>query len=93
MLRRRDEVHREMEQGELQDEPGREAVRRTRKRVVDGWRDLTAILDSNAAYGLAEDVRKFAAQIPAARTERELLAEQLVEPVRSHTVIRAPPTK
>jgi hypothetical protein len=54
---------------------GKATMRRTRQDVSEGWRRVSAVLDAAGDHELAAQVRSFAARMPSARTESELIAD------------------
>lgn len=51
----------------------------TRRKVEQGWRAVIQILENQGEQRLAESVRPFVAAMQPPRTEREALAEKLLE--------------
>jgi hypothetical protein len=73
---RLEEVARQLK-GDLRQEPGRARILATRKVVERGWGAVSAILVAEGRAELAAQVRRFAAQMPAAITDREAIAKAL----------------
>jgi type IV secretory pathway VirD2 relaxase len=66
----------------LRVEVGKAKLLETRNEVQKGWRAVSEILVVEGHPELAAQVREFAARMPPPRTDREVIAEQLLEPVR-----------
>ena len=54
-----------------------------RKAVLEQWKTVADILDGQGEVVLAGDVRYFAKNLPRVQTDRERLAAQFVEHMRS----------
>lgn len=63
--------------GNLRVEPGKAKLLETRREVERGWLAVSDILVAEGQPELAAQVRRFSAQMPAPRTDRELIAEAL----------------
>lgn len=63
--------------GPLLDASGKAKLVDTRKQIERGWRAVSAILRTQGYSELATRVDGFVAQMPVARTERELIALEL----------------
>jgi hypothetical protein len=63
-------------------------LEQTREAVLEQWKSVADILDSQGEVVLAGDVRYFAAHLPPVRTDREKLAAQFLDHVRSTTKAR-----
>jgi hypothetical protein len=59
---------------------------RTRQEVVAGWRNVEAGLRHGGNHALADDVRSFVERMPPVRTENELLADELLNRNRDHSI-------
>ncbi len=68
--------------GKLQPEPGKSRMLNTRREVVRRWSEARDALRAEGRVGLANEVDRFMAGMPAPRTEREWLALALMERVR-----------
>jgi hypothetical protein len=92
--RRTDLVARELASGGVKLEPGKNRLLATRREVVRGW---TAVADSLVNQGqveLALTVRRFVDRMPAPSSEKEWLAERLLERTRLRArVERESPTR
>ncbi len=65
--------------GDLRVEPGKSKLVETRKVVEHGWRATSDILIAQGHPELAAHIRRFLAQMPPARTEREQVGERIRE--------------
>src|SRR5437868_4037657 len=72
----------ELRKDELRVEAGKAKLLETRKQVQQGWWAISDLLVAEGRAELAIQVRRFAAQMPPARTDRESIAEEL----RSHAL-------
>jgi hypothetical protein len=72
-----DEVAGELRNGKLAAERGRTVITRTRSTITAGWQAVQAALEDAGRQELACAVRTFTDSMPAAKTEREQLLEQL----------------
>jgi len=72
-------VARELRAGNIQIEPGRAALVNTRKGVIRGWLGLSESLRANGRERLAKEVHRFLKNMPPPRTERESIAQNLVQ--------------
>jgi hypothetical protein len=68
--------------GNVRPEPGKHKLVETRKAVEGGWRSIANLLEKDRRHDLAEDVRRFVDRMPAARTDRELIAHELRQRLR-----------
>jgi hypothetical protein len=64
-------------------DPEHAKLERTRKAVLAQWKTVADILDGQGEVVLAGDVRYFAMNLPRVQTDRERLAAQFLEYVRS----------
>jgi hypothetical protein len=55
---------------------GEEKLRKTREAVLDGWRGVSARLKADGEHELGARVDSFLAQMPPAKTEKQLLLER-----------------
>jgi hypothetical protein len=76
--------------GNIQVEPGRAGLVNTRRAVIRGWLGLSESLRVNGREGLAQDVQRFLKNMPPPLTEREWLANAILEQARDRHR-RAPP--
>ena len=76
----------ELLKGDVCIEPGRRRLAETRKAVEDGWRSVANLLAKGGHLDLANDVRRFAARIPAVKTDREIIASGLLSKVREQKI-------
>jgi hypothetical protein len=75
-------IARELFKGELRVERGKARLLDTRKEVERGWYAVGDILMAEGRVKLAHEVWRFAAEMPAPKTERQSIAEDLRTPVR-----------
>jgi hypothetical protein len=75
-------VARELQKSGLQIEKGKARLLETRKAVERGWLAVSDILMAEGRKELANDVRRFAAQMPPPMTDRESIAEDMQRHVR-----------
>ena len=75
-------VARELLKGDLRVERGKARLLETRKEVQRGWFAVGDILMAEGRKELANEVWRFAAEMPPPKTERELIAEDLRRRVR-----------
>ena len=87
-----DGVAGELVKGNLRIETGKAKLLETRKEVERGWRAVSEILVVEGQPELAAQVRAFVARMPAPRTDREAIAEQMLKHVR-HARAREGPTR
>jgi hypothetical protein len=64
---------------------------RTREYVRAGWRQVSAILESNGDHALADAVRSFESRMSPARTDKEWLARDIVKGSREQEVSQREP--
>jgi hypothetical protein len=74
-------VARELKAGSL-DRSGATQLQRTRMDVVRGWKAVRDLLLDDGRRQLADDVARFVNEMPPPRTEKELLAHELMELAR-----------
>jgi hypothetical protein len=74
----------DLSKGNLRVEPCKQQLVKSRREVELGWLSMSEILAREGSHQLAKDVRQFLHQMPAAQTEREWLAAELVEGMRAH---------
>jgi hypothetical protein len=58
-------------------EPGKRKLVETRTAVEDGWRSVASRLAKDGHYDLANDVHRFVDRMPAPRTEKEIMTDNL----------------
>jgi len=78
-----DAVAKDLRDGTFRTEPGKTTLLDTRKEVERGWQAVRYLLASQGQHALATQVSRFVGQLPSAKTERERLAEQLLDHVRT----------
>lgn len=81
MRKKVEAVARELQAGGLKDEPGKEKLHKTREAIREGWLDTAAALREQGETGLAAEVEAFAKAMPAAKTEKEMIAAGLLAQV------------
>lgn len=84
------EVGRELLQGGLGTEPGKETLVETRKAVERGWWEASKMLYAQGQQGLAKEVQQFVGRMQAARTDREMIADRLRTQHRGEPARRGP---
>jgi len=89
---RTEEVGRELLDGRLRAEPGKEVLVRTRNEVERGWSQVSEILTAQGQRELAGQVVGFVDGMPRPRSDREMIAEELRKHVRE-TRARNGPTR
>jgi hypothetical protein len=82
VLNQAEAVAAEILHGHHRTEAGKIKLDETRKAVEGGWHSLASLLARDGHHNLANDVRQFVAGMPATKTQRERLAEQLLEQAR-----------
>jgi hypothetical protein len=91
---RAEAVVRELASGGVKPEPGKNRLLATRREVVRGWSAVADSLVNQGHGGLALTVRRFVDRMPAPSSEKEWLAERLLERTRARTrVERESPTR
>jgi Relaxase/Mobilisation nuclease domain len=73
----------ELLKGNVRIDIGKSKLVHTRKEIEHGWRAVSDILISQGHTNIAMQARRFASQMPAPLTEREYVAERLLERTRS----------
>jgi hypothetical protein len=92
--RRADLVARELGTGGVKPEPGKNRLLATRREVVRGWSEVADSLVNQGQMELALAVRRFVDRMPSPNSEKEWLAERLLERTRARTrVERESPTR
>jgi len=79
-------VTQELQNGNIRAEPGKAKLLQTRQDVEHGWRTVSQILEREGQPALAAEVNRFVERMPAPRTEKERIAEQLRGNVRAKTI-------
>jgi relaxase-like protein len=75
---RTESVAAELLKGDLRPEPSKSKLIETRRQVERGWRGASDILTAQGHTVIAAHIRSFIAQMSPPRTERELIATELV---------------
>jgi hypothetical protein len=75
-------VYTELMQGRFVAEPGKEKLLEKRSRVERGWRQVQGLLIEQGHADLAAKVGIFIDEMPKPRTEKELIAADLIERTR-----------
>jgi hypothetical protein len=68
----------ELRRGGVRSEPGLATLARTREAVMAGWRGIADSLDADSRSEDAKVIRRFVAQMPHVRTEKQWIADQLL---------------
>lgn len=76
----------ELLNGGLRIESGKSKLVRTRKEVERGWSAVATMLTNENRTDVAAQVRRFVERMPPARSEKEWLAEELLERARGQRV-------
>jgi hypothetical protein len=71
----------ELGRGDVRPEPGLATLRQTRKAVIDGWQALADLLETHRRPNAASVIRTFIAEMPATRTEKQWIEEQLLRSI------------
>jgi relaxase-like protein len=79
---RAEAVAAELIKGNISTEPGKHTLVETRRQVEGGWLNLAINLAKNAHKDLAGDVQRFVDRMSPAKTEREIIAAELLTTVR-----------
>jgi hypothetical protein len=77
--KRAEAVARELANGGLAVEPGKTRLLDTRRKVVKGWNEVADQLVREGNIELAHAVQRFVREMPRSLTEKEFLAERLLE--------------
>jgi len=77
-----DAVAAELLKGNARVEPGKRTLGETRRQVENGWRSIGSLLTKDGHYDLANDVQRFVDRLPVAKTERERIADELLNKAR-----------
>ncbi len=89
---RMEEVSRDIRSGRLRAERGKETLIDTRKAVERGWWAAGEILAAHGQRELVKEVTQFVSRMPPPRTDREMIAEELLKH-RRDVRIRGGPTR
>lgn len=80
--------------GNIWVEPGKARLIETRRSVVQGWLAVRDVLRGDGRESLAAEVERFLKAMPPPRTEREWLAQGLIEHARmARREARPPPSR
>jgi len=90
---RAEAVAAELLKGDLRIEPGKSTVIATRKKVESGWRAASDILIAQGHPELAAQVRRFMDQMSPPRTNKELIAAELIRRTRQPRARDQQPTR
>jgi hypothetical protein len=82
MRERAEAVARELQSGHLNLESGKSTLVRTRMEVVRGWRAAQSLLINAGEFELAAQVDRFVQQMRPPQTEKEMIAEALLQHAR-----------
>jgi hypothetical protein len=82
MRERAESVVLELLTGDLQIEPGKAQILRTRKEIERGWLSASEVLARQGQAKLADEVLQFMHEMPPATTESERIAAELRERIR-----------
>jgi len=88
-----DSVARDVLNGKETSEPGWARLLATREAVEQGWRAASELLNVQGYSDLALEVRRFVAQMPPVKTERELISEHLRKRIRAARARDDAPTR
>lgn len=73
------ELASELRSGNHSAQDGKATLLKTRKDVRQGWSAVSTIVAEEGRHSLAEEVRRFAAELPPVRTQDELLLRRMRE--------------
>lgn len=73
----------ELLKGDIHVDRGRRTLVETRKQIVLGWAQVATALQKDGELMLADKVRSFAARFSPPRTDRELVARELISKLRA----------
>lgn len=73
----------ELLKGEIRVEAGGHQLVETRKQVLRGWSQVTSMLERDGQRALAEEVRRFVADMSPPHTDREQIAGQLTRSIHA----------
>jgi relaxase-like protein len=80
----------DMLKGNVRVEPGKRTLLETREEVVRGWNTVAHHLARDGWPDLASDVRRFVSHMPAPRTQREEIAQEVRQRLRYAPVRELP---
>jgi hypothetical protein len=87
-------VANELLTGGVRIETGKSALTETRRAVVRGWRTTMNILQTQGRSDLAAEVGRYVEQMPPPMTEKEKIANALLQAARkARTLDHSPPTR
>jgi hypothetical protein len=87
---RAEAVARELLKGDLRIEPGKARLLETREEVQRGWFAVGDILMTEGRKELANEVWRFAAEMPPPKTEREVISDDLWGHIREARQQKSP---
>jgi hypothetical protein len=79
ILAQAESVAAHLHNGNVRADSGKHKLVKTRKAVESGWGSAANLLAKDGHHDLASDVRRFVDWMPPARTERELVADKLLQ--------------
>ena len=83
MRRKVEEVAREIQAGALAPEPGKGKLHGTRETVRAGWLATAEVLRAQGQGDLAKEVEAYVKAMPAARTDKEMIAAGLLAQIKA----------
>jgi hypothetical protein len=83
MWSRTREFRREISEGSRKTEPGAMKLQRTRREVIEGWKQVAALLRAHGAHEIADRIRVFVGSMSPPLTERAWYAERFRESTRT----------
>jgi hypothetical protein len=83
----------ELLKGHTRVEPGKLTLVESRKVIEGGWRSVANLLAKDGHHDLSDEVRRFVARMPPAQTERDYLAEKLLERTRNPPTPEGPASR
>ena len=89
---RAEEVSRELLHGGLRTEVSKRTLIETRKAIERGWLEASEILAAQGQGELAREVKQFVGRMPSPRTDREVIAEELLKQ-NTNVRVREGPTR
>lgn len=90
MRQKVEEVAKQIANGSVFNEPGRDKLVKTRKVVVAGWVAVERILDRQGETQPATDVRKFVQEMSPVMTDKERLAYDYVQSLKERITPKKP---
>jgi hypothetical protein len=79
-------VARELQNGNIRDEPGKAKLLQTQQNVERGWRDVSKKLEREGQPALTAEIIRYIKTMPSPHTEKERLAEQFRAAMPSRTL-------